>query len=312
MYTVSQQDNVIGGAETLKTLYLEDIRSDFAGFNRLASMQNEAESLYFENVIIDFYRCSFFEANMASPLYAVISGLIDRINSVTIQNMSSKVATILRKNQFLEMFNQTSIPDSNQTVFPFKIFKLTADAQFNDYLDFYLQGRGIPRMGELLEKHFKQSLFEIFQNAQVHSKSEPGIFVCGQFFPKKERVDISITDAGVGIAQNVKGLFPGTNVSSIGAINWALQTGNTTKRSGVPGGLGLDIIKAFILANAGKLQIISYDGYYEFSQGIDNFRTLKTDFPGTCINLEIKTNDFLFYHLNNHGDVSTHNIYGGE
>jgi hypothetical protein len=36
------------------------------------------------------------------------------------------------------------LSDTNQTTLPFKIFKLTAEDQFNDYLETYLKGRGIP------------------------------------------------------------------------------------------------------------------------------------------------------------------------
>jgi signal transduction histidine kinase len=180
---------------------------------------------------------------------------------------------------------------------PFKIFKLHAGDQFNNYLDTYMRGRGIPTMSKALTKRFRQSLLEVFLNATIHSQSESGIFVCGQFYPQKHRMDFTIADAGVGIRENVRKYTGKTKLNSCNAIKWAMTEGNTTKTGNQPGGLGLKLIKDFIQMNKGKIQVVSRFGYYEFSANGESICKMNNDFPGTCINIEINTEDTGGYYL---------------
>jgi len=267
------------------------IRSDCSGFDAIADIAVKTKGVWLDSIELDLLCCSFFEANMAAPLYAIISRLRDELNDVSIANVSSGVSTILRKNKFLTLFNQPDLTDTNQTTLPFKIFKLSAGDQFNDYLDTFMKGRGIPTMSDALTKRFRQSLFEIFLNATIHSQSASGIFVCGQFYPSKHRLDFTIADAGVGIRENVRHYTKRLKIDSCKAIEWAMTEGNTTKNGNQPGGLGLKLIKDFIQLNGGKIQVVSRFGYYEFSANGESIRKMNNDFPGTCINIEINTED---------------------
>jgi len=267
------------------------IRSDSNGFNTIADIAVKTKELFLDSVELDFSCCDFFEANMAAPLYVVIVRTRDELNDVLISNLPSDVSTILRKNKFLRVFNQEDLMDANQTTLPFKIFKLNAGEQFNDYLTLYMQNRGIPKMSDALTKRFRQSLFEIFLNATFHSRSESGIFVCGQFYPQKHRIDFTIADAGIGIRENVRKYTGKLKLNSCKAIEWAMTEGNTTKTGNQPGGLGLKLIKDFIQMNNGKIQIVSRFGFYEFSANGELIHKMDNDFPGTCINIEINTED---------------------
>lgn len=272
-------------------LNVGEIRSDRKSFDAIADIAVKTKNVWLDSVEFDLSSCSFFEANMVAPLYAVIARLRDELNDVTIINISAEVSTILRKNKFLSVFNQPELTDTNQTTLPFKILKLTAGDQFNDYLDTYMRGRGIPTMSKALTKRFRQSLFEIFLNATIHSQSKAGIFVCGQFYPHKHRLDFTIADAGVGIRENVRTYTRQPKLSSCKAIEWAMTEGNTTKSGNQPGGLGLKLIKDFIQMNGGKIQVVSRFGYYEFSENGKSIQEMNNDFPGTCINIEINTAD---------------------
>lgn len=283
------------------------IRSTCNGFSNIAELAQDASDLWLDNAELDFSRCGFFDANMAAPLYVVIARLRDELNDVTIHNIQPATERILKKNQFLTVFNMGVLTDTNQTTLPFKIFKRQAGEQFNDYLDTYMRGRGIPSMSDALTKRFRQSLFEIFLNAGIHSNSELGIFVCGQFFPQLHRLDFTIADAGVGIRENVRRYTGRKRMNSCAAIEWALTEGNTTKTGNQPGGLGLKLIKDFIRMNKGKLQIVSRFGYYEFSSRGDSINKMDHDFPGTCVNIEINTQDTNSYCLKS--ELSSDDIF---
>ena len=70
-----------------------------------------------------------------------------------------------------------------------------------------------------------------------------------------------------------------------------ITEGNTTKTGNQPGGLGLKLLKDFIRMNKGKLQIaFSKISTTNYATG-DNCMKLNHDFPGTCVNIEINTQD---------------------
>lgn len=286
---------------------LDTIRSDRDGFNRIAKVAENTKALIWDSVKLDFSNCSFFEANMAAPLYTIIARLRAELNDVSAINLPVSVERILKKNQFLSIFDLGSLPDTNQTTLPFKIFKLNAGEQFSDYLDLHMNGKGIPQMSAALTKRFRQSLFEIFQNAAFHSKSSSGIFVCGQFYPQKHRLDFTIADAGIGIRENVRSYTKNLKMNSCSAIKWALTEGHTTKTGNQPGGLGLKLIKDFIRMNQGKLQIVSRFGYFEFNADGSSFEKMDHDFPGTSVNIEINTNDTNSYCLKS--ELSKNDIF---
>jgi hypothetical protein len=288
-------------------LSIGTIRSSLDGFNNIARIAKDTHDLWLDSAELDFSRCGFFEANMSAPLYAVIARMRNELNDVSVHNVPSEIERILKKNHFLTVFNMTSLADNNQTTLPFKIFKLHAGDQFYDYLESYMNGRGIPRMSEALTKRFRQSLVEIFLNASIHSDSSSGIFVCGQFFPQKHRLDFTIADAGIGIRENVRRYTGIKKMSSCAAINWALTEGNTTNIGKQPGGLGLKLIKEFIRMNEGKLQIVSRFGYYEFSTRRDFVEKMDYDFPGTSVNIEINTQDTSSYCLKS--ELSSDDIF---
>ena len=282
------------------------IRSCRDGFSSLAQVREVTRDLRFDVLELDFSRCGFFAANMAAPLKVILSKVANAPNDIAIINLPSAVEKILRKNQFLCDYGYTKIWDENQTVLPYRAFKLTDSLLFSQYLDEHLVGKGIPRMTPGLDKRFRQSIFEIFQNCAMHSRSSDGIFVCGQFYPKLHHLDLTISDVGVGIRTNVRRIID-PKISSVDAIRWALEEGNTTKTGPQPGGFGLKLLQEFIELNQGKVQIASRLGYYEFSNGEKNFETLASDFPGTTINFEINTNDAKNYGLRS--EISSKDIF---
>jgi len=275
----------------MKVVSVNTVKNNASGFDAVAGIAAATRDLRLDSIELDFSSCSFFEANMAAPLYTVIARLRNDLNDVSIVNMSSEIRKVLRKNKFLKMFNQPNLTDIDQMTWPFKVFKLSAGDQFGDYLDAHMKGRGIPVVSEALSKRFRQSLFEIFLNATLHSQSESGIFVCGQFYPQKQRMDFTISDAGVGIRENVRRYTGKKKISSCNAILWAMAEGNTTKTGNQPGGLGLKLIKDFIKINLGKMHVVSRFGYYEFSANGESLHKINNDFPGTCIHVEINTKD---------------------
>lgn len=131
-------------------------------------------------------------------------------------------------------------------------------------------------------------------NAFQHSTS-PYLFICGQHFPHKKRLDITMTDIGIGMKEPLLN-NRGMDLSDVDAIEWSIQPGHTTKLN-VPGGAGLAELIEFIHLNEGRLQIISKSGYYEDGWDGKIKDTLSFPFPGTIFNLEVNTEDEKSYRL---------------
>lgn len=205
--------------------YLPTIRSDQEGYQQLAELAKATAKLRADRLELDFSRVAFFDANMAAPLGSVLAGVADRFNAVEIVNVPELVERVLRKNGFLTQFRYQPLEDTNRTTIPYRRLQRSDEGLFEDYLQRHLKGKGIPRMTDGLGKVFKQKLFEVFQNAVIHSESALGIFVCGQFFPQKQKLDLTITDAGIGIRDTVRRYFDKPNIASVPAIRWALEEG---------------------------------------------------------------------------------------
>jgi hypothetical protein len=286
--------------------YLPSISSDFAGFETLATVSAQVIAEKSTHVELNMARTDEFEANMAAPLGVVLNKLTDALKVISIVAVPPPTEAILRRNGFLGAFNYPPATDISPTALPYQRFKLQDSALFAQYLLDHLPGKGIPNMSSGLGKLFQQSLFEVFENSAFHSGSTLGVFVCGQFFPLKQRVDITIADAGITIPRNIKSTF-GWDFSATDALAWALKDGNTTKREGKPGGVGLKLLRDFVTLNEGRLQIASGGAYWELNAGKVIIHALSCPFPGTVVNLEINTADNKSYRLAN--EISPESIF---
>lgn len=276
---------------------LWDIRSDFTGFARLAALAARTETCFLETVQIDMSLVSFCAANMCSPLGAVLHRISRRPNTIEITGLRPQVESILAKNGFLRNYGYAVRPDTYGTTIEYVSLEPGDDRFFGTYIERYLIGKDIPEMSTALAKKFRESIFEIFSNAAIHSRTKMGIFSCGQSFPKAHRLDFCITDLGIGFRRNILEQT-GQDFEAQDAIAWAVEGSNTTKRGKIPGGLGLKLLREFIHLNKGKIQIVSDAGYWEQSQDGSVRKTrLGQRFPGTAVNIEINTADSSSYCL---------------
>ncbi|MDL1974769.1 MAG: ATP-binding protein [Deltaproteobacteria bacterium] len=211
--------------------------------------------------------------------------------------IKSGVANILSKNGFLSNYGREKIPDHWGTTIPYQRFDVKDDRYFAGYIENeFMQRSEIPVMSPGLQKKFRESIFEIFSNAVLHSQTKMGIFSCGQFFPKRDRLDFSVADLGIGIRRNVKE-NAGLDLAPENAIIWATEGRNTTKRGQIPGGLGLKLLSEFIDLNGGRIQIVSDTGYWKREKRKIFTARLDLPFPGTVVSVEINTADKQSYAL---------------
>ncbi len=276
---------------------LPEIRHDQSGFEALVLLYAQTKDCLFDDIAIDMSAAGWFDADMCAAFGAILYRLGENLNTVSLQNLRPSVEAILSKNGFLSHYGRERIPDRWGTTIPYQRFDVKDDRYFAGYIETELMHRSeIPSMSVGLLKKFRESIFEIFSNAVLHSRTEQGIFSCGQFFPARHQLDFSVADLGIGIPQNVKE-NTGIDFAPEEAITWATEGHNTTKRGQIPGGLGLKLLGEFIDLNGGRIQIVSDAGYWRREKRKTVAARLSQPFPGTVVSVEINTADTQTYVL---------------
>ena len=272
------------------------IKNDFEGYKILINFYDEIKDLVADEIILDFGKVGWFEANLTAILGAVINNALGNFNNIKIKNLSSKTKEIFEKNHFLGHFGGLNIAGIHNTTIEYKKFKTSEERSFQKYIDEdLLSKKSIPKMSPLLKKEISKSILEIFNNASIHGGCN-NIFSCGQFFPKYKKLDFTIVDIGKTIKKNVSEYLD-QELSGENAIRWASEKGNTTRRGDIPGGLGFGLIYDFLKKNGGKIQISSADGYLELSNNQETGKNFPYSFPGTIVNLEFNLEDNNYYVL---------------
>lgn len=275
---------------------LQKIDSNYEGFSRLIQLATQTAGCFLADIKIDMSQVGWIDANMCAPLGAILYKSGRDINSIQLVNVQANVEAILSKNGFLCNYGWSKKKDIHSSTIEYKRFEPKDDRYFADYIEKQMIGQGIPEMSPGLLKKFRESIYEIFSNSVIHSQTKLGIFSCGQYFPKKHQLDFSVADLGIGICSNIY-KQRGLTMSPEEAISWALEGKNTTKTGPIPGGLGLKLLREFIVKNEGRIQIVSDKGYWELSAGTVKTRAFTEPFPGTVVNIEINTADAKSYRL---------------
>ncbi len=270
---------------------INNIQNDFDSYNQLVNLYAQNKNSMFTGINVNL--SGWFSANICSMLGAILTKFQDDLNMVGIDAGDSK--NILERNGFLSFFGHEKVPDYNNTTIPYKVLSIKDDRYFHNYVFREFIGKlALLNMTNALKKKLTESIYEIFINAKMHSKTEK-IFVCGQFFPKKHKIEFMITDIGLGIKNVVNRAF-NVNLSATQAIKWAILDKNTTKK-GVSGGIGLSLLHEFIKMNKGRVQIVSNEGFWQLDNANITTNSFDNEFPGTMVNISVRTDDTNSYIL---------------
>jgi hypothetical protein len=202
---------------------LPEIRHDQLGFEALVRLHAALESARFTNLEIDMTGVGWFDADMCALFGAILYRLGAQGNGIALTNLQPGVEKILTKNGFLTHYGRAPLRDSYRTTVPYQRFDVKDDRFFAAYVESKFVSRmEMPKMSAALMKRFRESVFEIFSNAVIHSQTTQGIFSCGQLFPTRKTLDFSVADLGIGIRRNVKD-HTGQDLQAHEAIAWATQ-----------------------------------------------------------------------------------------
>jgi len=134
------------------------------------------------------------------------------------------------------------------------------------------------------------SLKELIDNSYSHSQSETGTYVCAKADRNMNQINICFLDSGIGIHKSLSKKY--NNIfNSADAIKKSV--GFLVSRYNDPDrGRGLFTLQHSLEKNAGRLTMVSGDGYYEYNAMSDGppgsmIRTLKNYYQGTIVDVTI-------------------------
>jgi hypothetical protein len=248
-----------------------------------------------EVVEFDFTDCGFLKQNAVAFLGGLARLIQYRGGQVVFcwDTLKSAIHTNLAQNGFIGAFGGQLGPWSGNSI-PFREDSTQEAHGFEDYLTCLWLGRGWVNVSPGLRDAIVGHMAEIYLNAFDHGQSPIGVFACGQHFPKKHELNLTIVDFGVGIPSNVRlfkaSAFAPEQLRAAKCMEWAFQRGTSTK-TGMGRGLGLDLLQDFVRQNGGRLEMFSHEGYALVAEGKVTFAERTSFFEGTLVNISLRCDE---------------------
>lgn len=279
---------------------MNNLQTSFHSHNELAFLFSEIKSFEGEALILNFEKVTFVSANQFAVIGCILSHFHDKRPSTKIvfSNVPNKLDSIMRVNGFGKHFSRAPLPDKHNTTIEYKIFNVSQINEFERYIIMEIFSRNdIPQMSVSARDSIIDNILEIFNNVKEHTNACK-LYTCGQYFPSKSLLYFTITDSGETIPYNVSSFLKEHDINiSTSLLEWAMQSGNSTRRTDSPGGLGLFLLSDFINLNNGELYIVSGNETFEQTKKGARYRYLDYSFAGTIVTMAFNLSDHSSYCL---------------
>ncbi|MCU0565407.1 MAG: ATP-binding protein [Oculatellaceae cyanobacterium Prado106] len=159
------------------------------------------------NITLDFQKCTFLSHNGVAFLGGLAHFIQARGGKITFQwdTLLPAIRTNLAQNGFLSKFGADQPPWDGNSI-PYRSDRHPTPQDILDYLMHKWLGKGWVNISEGLQCAIAGRVWEIYDNALTHSQSEIGIFSCGQHYPNRKELHLTLLDFGVGIPTQVRSL----------------------------------------------------------------------------------------------------------
>lgn len=290
------------GKKVIQIPTLNDSASDFY---QLFDIWRQVNALGLD-VIFDFSECHFLRPNAVAFLGGLARLIEFRLGRASFDWSTlndSWVRTTIRQNGFAYSFGDSKAPWDGTSI-PYRENQILNMTEIMDYLTYQWIGNERIHVSGRLQNAIVGNMWEIYNNAFEHSDSDIGVFSCGQYFPNKKILLLSIVDFGHGIPAKIRGFFSQrvadkrvAQLTDASCLQWAFKAGTTTKVD-EPGGSGLGLLKEFIRLNQGKLEIYSNKGYAIIDKEGERYREHSSSFEGTFVHVTVHCDEKLYKFLN--------------
>lgn len=275
------------------------IRSDVSGLERIAALAAKILNEDGAEVTLNASRLGWLDANLLAAVGVILACARSAGKMIhSARAPREDILAIMKRNLFHCAEFGDGAPAKTEELLsryrfksylPYCRFDREESRDFKDkYIKAFVADRFVPFVDEIVQTKVRECLMELFDNAKNHSESSLGVFVCGQQYPIKKRLRLTIADAGVGFAGCYERRF-GKSVTSRDAIEWAMQPEAHSVRKNIPGGNGLQVLQGFVKSNGGTFSILSGSGLWFMDAAGTTLKELETAFPGTMATVEFDT-----------------------
>jgi anti-sigma regulatory factor (Ser/Thr protein kinase)/anti-anti-sigma regulatory factor len=266
-------------------------------FTFVEGVIDEHQEAMAERITLDFANLDFIE-----PVGVVIlSNLIEylRRQGARIQFQGNTKPTVaikfLADSQFFDRYDANNpFPDARvrPTTIPLNQIRKERSQQFlnNELMPWIEKAVGL---SERSLSGVKTSIEEILHNVSDHSGVDYGC-TFAQHFPQKARIQVAVSDFGIGIPDLVRTKVP--EASDTHALRLACQEGFTTKSNVQNRGAGLPNLMRYVTQrNGGNVLLVSGQGALTASPSFRTGATHMTPkrargrYPGTLVRVILRT-----------------------
>jgi len=250
-----------------------------------------------ERITLDFSNLDFIEPVGVVILSNLIEYLSRRGATVQFQGNANPTVAIkfLADSQFFERYDaKNPFPNASvrPTTVPLNQIKKVQSQHFLNYELMPWIGKTVGLSEESLSG-VKISLEEILHNVADHSGVDFGC-TFAQHFPNKARIQVAVSDFGIGIPDLVRTKVP--DASDTHALRLACQEGFTTKTNVQNRGAGLPNLMRYVTQrNGGNVLLVSGRGALTASPSYRTAATHMTPkrargyYPGTLVRVILRT-----------------------
>jgi len=273
------------------------INDEPCDFQQLISIWNHYHDK--KDIEINFSDCKFIRQNGV----AFLGGLITRLQknadhlSIRWETLDQAVYANLVQNGFVSAMGGDGEPWEGNSI-PYRRDTEIKSDSFEQYLQDYWLKREWIHISPDLSDFIISNVLELYMNAFEHSGSPIGVFSCGQHYPSCNELILTIIDFGIGIPGSVRGYYVGechnNDVSDERALEMAFESGFSSNPESYPRGLGLNLLKEFVLKNNGTLDVYTNKAHALIRNGCESYEKWSPSFDGTAINIRFVCNEKLY------------------
>lgn len=303
------------------TIDIPSIRDNESGYDYLFKLSQYVISDPHKHFIFNFKKCALLDQN-AVAIFGGLARFVEAHNGIAssfishcrisfqVENMSQLIKKQLIENNFLFYFSDirfSGLPTGDYIGYREHEGYLDPN-EIAMHLNYEWLSDEIISLSKELKNIITSRILEIFMNAYGHgvmnSKlQQVGVTSCGQFYRKEKKLKLTVVDFGCGVVENVQKHL-NSKISSVNAMKWALETGNSTKTDSIsdniPRGLGFGLLSDFVSLNSGQLVVYSNSCCAKVEKNNKfSVSEIKTPFTGTVVNIEINCGNKQHYFLSN-------------
>jgi anti-anti-sigma regulatory factor/anti-sigma regulatory factor (Ser/Thr protein kinase) len=244
------------------------------------------------DLAIDFQQCKFLSHLGVAFLGGLAHHVQKQGGQLTFEwdTLKPEIRMNLSQNGFLSSFEAGSESWKGNSI-PYRQDKDQNKCAIMDYLLNSWLRRGWVNISSDLQEAIAGNVWEMYANAFEHSHSSIGLFSCGQYYPKRKELHLTIIDFGQGIPNNVRSLHQNALLDSAQALEWAFKPGTSTLTKKHNRGMGLSLLRNFVSTTQGSLKIFSNDSYVNMKDNKIIYEKKDIDFQGTLINIAFKCDE---------------------